>query len=161
MNREGRAIARIDPSSPHGIYRYDYASGAWVEINPAEGYLEPRADGLHVIYFDNARCPACRVYDLYWFPFVSLMGQMYDNANFYVVLCEWFARNCGSEKASRTFERYDVHASPTTMILYVSGGKVVATRRLEGVKRIDQLAEELERFLEEVRRGAPRPAGAP
>jgi len=137
---------RVDPSSPHGVYVYNPNDSKWVYVEFEGEVLAPKRDGVFVIYFDNAKCPACRVYDLYWFPFVTLLGSTYKNTYYIVVLCEWFARNCNSQRASNTFKHYDVHASPTTLLLCVKNGVVVDKEKLEGVKTMDKLASSIEEF---------------
>ncbi|MEM0355384.1 MAG: hypothetical protein QXT88_04820 [Desulfurococcaceae archaeon] len=134
----------VDPTLPHGIYIYDQHSDKWIKIS-INGFFKPALDGIYVIYFDNAKCGACRVYDLFWFPFVKLIGN-YRNVYYVITLCEWFARNCGEESAIETFKYYDVHASPTTMLLLVRNGNIFSKEKIEGIKRMHELSEIIENF---------------
>lgn len=149
--KPGDVFDKIEPNLPNGLYVFDFKNGKWVlkEING--DYFKPWEDGLYVVYFDNAKCPACRAYDNYWFPFVKLLGGAYEKAHFVIVLCNWFARECDSPIAKGSFQHYDVHASPTTLLLYVSGGEIRATEKVEGVKKMDELANVIESFLNKTR----------
>jgi len=142
---------KVDASTPHGVYIYDQGTGKWVYVEFEGEFFNPKRDGIYVIYFDNAKCPACRVYDIHWFPFVTLLGSTYRNTFFVIVLCEWFARNCSSQQASNTFKHYDIHASPTTLLLYVHNGVAVSSEKVEGVKTMDKLAKHIEEFAKKNR----------
>ena len=145
----GIELDKIEPDSPHGIYVYDFNKDKWV-LKMVEGNpVIPWSDGYYVIYFDNAKCPACRSYDNYWFPFVKLFGRMFSNVNFVVVLCDWFARECVSEAASGAFRKFDVHASPTTILLRVVNGEIREKKELSGVKKIDELLNIVSSFIAE------------
>jgi hypothetical protein len=148
----GTELDKIEPDSPHGIYVYDFNKDKWV-LKMVEGNpVIPWGDGYYVIYFDNAKCPACRSYDNYWFPFVKLFGRMFSNVNFVVVLCDWFARECVSEAASGAFRKFDVHASPTTILLRVVNGEIREKKELSGVKKIDELLNIVSSFIAETSR---------
>jgi hypothetical protein len=148
----GIELDKIEPDSPHGIYVYDFNKDKWV-LKMVEGNpVIPWSDGYYVIYFDNAKCPACRSYDNYWFPFVKLFGRMFSNVNFVVVLCDWFARECISEAASGAFRKFDVHASPTTILLRVVNGEIREKKELSGVKKIDELLNIVSSFIAETSR---------
>ncbi|MET1159871.1 MAG: hypothetical protein ABWW65_02820 [Thermoprotei archaeon] len=141
-----KSYEKVDIDNPHGIYLYDKNSSKWLYIDPGTEYFKPRMDGIYVVYFDNTRCPACRVYDIHWFPYVTLIGSNLENVYFVIVLCEWFARNCRSSIASNTFKHYDIHASPTTLLLYVKNGEIADQEKVEGVKTMDKLASIVEEF---------------
>jgi hypothetical protein len=148
----GIELDKIEPDSPHGIYVYDFNKDKWV-LKMVEGNpVIPWSDGYYIIYFDNAKCPACRSYDNYWFPFVKLFGRMFSNVNFVVVLCDWFARECISEAASGAFRKFDVHASPTTILLRVVNGEIREKKELSGVKKIDELLNIVSSFIAETSR---------
>jgi hypothetical protein len=148
----GTELDKIEPDSPHGVYVYDFNKDKWV-LKMVEGNpVIPWSDGYYVIYFDNAKCPACRSYDNYWFPFVKLFGRMFSNVNFVVVLCDWFARECVSEAASGAFRKFDVHASPTTILLRVVNGEIREKKELSGVKKIDELLNIVSSFIAETSR---------
>ncbi|MEM4482061.1 MAG: hypothetical protein QXK88_00015 [Desulfurococcaceae archaeon] len=139
--KEGLELEKIEPDSPHGIYVYDYGKERWILRQVAGGSQLPWGDGYYLVYFDNSRCPACRSYDSQWFPFVRIFGKLFKEFNFVVVLCDWFARECVSEAASSTFKKFDVHASPSTLIMHVKGGEIVEKQELSGVKKISELLE--------------------
>jgi len=144
----GLELDTIGVDSPNGIYVYDQARSKWVLKHVDGDYFKPWEDGVYVIYFDNTKCPACRAYDAYWYPFVKLFGPMFKNAHYIVILCDWFSRECDSSIARGSFEHYDIHASPTTLLLYVENTVVKANDRLEGVKRIDELVNAVSKFIE-------------
>jgi len=88
--REGLEVDQIEPDSPHGIYVYDFNKEKWILRQVSGEPQLPWGDGYYAIYFDNAKCPACRSYDNYWYPFVKLFGKLFSNVNYVVVLCDWF-----------------------------------------------------------------------
>jgi hypothetical protein len=127
--REAKVKRRVETTDPHGIYVY---TGEGWKLLRREGEpfrLGELGDGIYVVYFDNTRCPACRIYDREWYPFVE---KHRDEAHFVIVLCEWFARVCNSPAASRSFLEYRVRASPTTMFARVENGSVVEQVKREG-----------------------------
>lgn len=140
----------ISPESPNGIYVYDGKREKWVLKYLNGDFFQPWEDGLFVIYFDNAKCPACRAYDTYWYPFVKLIGPTFQNSHYVIILCDWFAKECDSEIARGSFQKYDVHASPTTLLMYSNSGKIILQDKLEGVKRMDELANSIQEFLDKV-----------
>ncbi|MEM4833282.1 MAG: hypothetical protein QW809_06285 [Sulfolobales archaeon] len=144
--KEGLVLERIEPDSPHGIYVYDFSTEKWVLKQVSGNPNLPWGDGYYLIYFDNARCPACRSYDNHWFPFVKIFGGMFKEFNYVVVLCDWFARECVSEAASSAFRKFDIHASPTTLILQVVNGQIVRKEEISGVKKLNELLEKVTEF---------------
>lgn len=145
--REGLELDKIEPDSPHGIYVYDFNKDKWVLKQVSGNSLLPWEDGYYLIYFDNSRCPACRSYDNHWFPFVKIFGRLFREFNFVVVLCDWFARECASEAASSTFKKFDIHASPSTMLMRVMRGEIVEKKEFSGVKKINELLEIVTTFV--------------
>jgi len=127
---------------------YDRDTDTWVLVRTEGDPFKPDKDGIYVIYFDNTKCPACRRYDPIWFSYVRKYSAKDPKLNFVIVLCEWFARNCKSEAASKTFREYDVHASPTTIFLYVKNGKSVYNEKYEGVLYEFELSMITEGFVE-------------
>lgn len=152
-NVESLELDMVRVDSPNGIYIYDKKKDKWVLIRTGGGYYIPEKDGIYVIYFDNTRCPACRMYDLSWYTYIRLFGKDLEDVNFVIVLCDWFARKCRSEAAKKTFEHYDIHASPTTVLLYVKNGKVVLEDKFEGAKKLDYLASKIDEFTRKARKG--------
>jgi len=140
-----KGYRRLDASTPHGVYVYDKGSGLWLPL-PAGGAFKPYRDGFYAVYFDNTRCPACRVYDAVWYAYVELVGRRIPDTEFVVVLCEWFSGRCGSRAAAESFREYGVRASPTTVLLRVEGGEIAGRRDLRGVRGVGELARELEEF---------------
>lgn len=147
--KEGLELEKIEPDSPHGIYVYDFNREKWVLKQVSGNPNLPWGNGYYMIYFDNTRCPACRAYDNYWFPFVKIFGKMFGEFNYVIVLCDWFARECVSEAASTAFKKFDVHASPTTIILYVENNEIKKKEEHSGVKKIDELLKIATDFVKE------------
>ncbi|MDK6028390.1 hypothetical protein QPL79_03310 [Ignisphaera sp. 4213-co] len=141
---------RLDSSSPHGIYFYDDRIGMWKLLRSDGGAFEPFEKGVYVIYFDNAKCSACRRYDEIWYPFVDKWIKEKDKGfKFVIVFCDWFARECRSSAAAETFKKFDVHASPTTIVLYVDNNNTVKYQeKYEGVMYEFELKLILEKFEE-------------
>lgn len=130
----------VGPASPNGIYYLDGSS--WKMLRSEGLPLHPgeKGDGIYIVYFDNTKCSACRRFDKEWFPFVK------DNAGkamFFIVLCDWFARDCSSKAASLSFMLNEVRASPTTIFFKVKNGEVIKQERVEGVVSKQKLEEML------------------
>lgn len=137
-------LKMVTETSPHGIYVYDKARGVWV-LKCTEGEeFKPWKDGYYVIYFDNTRCPACKIYDLVWYPYVNLIGRKLNDTEFVIILCEWFSRRCRSSAASKSFEKYNIHASPTTVLLKVENNVVVKREDIRGAKPLNTLIEKVD-----------------
>jgi len=120
------APRRLEPSSPHGVYVW--RGGRWA----AAGRGELDGDGLYFIYFSNSECGACRVFDEVWYPFVEMVSGR-SAARFLLVLCGWFTRDCSSEDAKSLFKEFDVHVSPTVVVLKRSNGRVEKLLKYEGL----------------------------
>ncbi|MCS7128368.1 MAG: hypothetical protein N3E36_04215 [Sulfolobales archaeon] len=133
----------VKADSPHGIYFFDKKLKEWALVKRDGGPISFEKDGFYVIYFDNAKCPACRIYDLFWYPFVETVGVNLESVEFIIVYCEWFARNCQSEAAASSFKEYEVKASPTTAFIEVRNGGVLKKELKSGVMRIEELAKKV------------------
>ncbi|MGB9726173.1 MAG: hypothetical protein ACPLZ8_05980 [Fervidicoccaceae archaeon] len=136
----------VGPTSPNGIYFLD--GDSWKLLRSEGLPLHPgeRGDGIYVFYFDNTKCPACRKFDTEWFPFVK------ENANkamYFIILCDWFARECSSKAASLTFMLHEVRASPTTIFFKVKNGEVRKQEKIEGVVSKQKLEEALAKIVKE------------
>ncbi|MDW8082184.1 MAG: hypothetical protein RMI56_00110 [Sulfolobales archaeon] len=130
----------VGPDCPHGLYIYDREKDVWILFSANVGDIfMPKVDGYYIIYFDNTRCSACRKYDLHWFPYVRQNYHRFPDHYFIIALCDWFARECKSPVASNTFTYYAVHASPTTILLYIKSGKEVYRESYDGYLKIDEL----------------------
>lgn len=151
---EARPYDRPGKDSPNGIYVYSPKAGKWMLVtgSDSDSPFTPASNGFFVIYFDNTKCPACRAYDDTWFPYVNERGpELWGRGfRFIIVLCDWFARECGSRAAAETFRKYEVRASPTTILEAVKGGKQVRLERYEGVLNAEELRLVVEEFPERV-----------
>jgi hypothetical protein len=134
--RKGEEVKILGKDSPHDIYLYDPEKDVWRLLLVNEDLWTPTDDGLYVIYFDNIRCPACRIYDVYWYDFVKKRPH---DAKYLIVLCSWFSLDCSSRAAARTFEEYGIHASPTTLFLCRKEGKTKFSKKYEGVLSTEEL----------------------
>ena len=139
-------LKRVNASSPHGIYVYDRAENVWVLKHVDGEEFKPWKDGFYVIYFDNTRCPACRIYDLVWYTYIDLVGRRLRDTEFVIILCEWFGKRCKSAAASKSFEKYDIHASPTTVLLKVVNNAIVKREDIRGAKPLDVLMKKIDSF---------------
>jgi len=137
-------IVKVD--SPHGIYRYDRTSREWVLIDKDGDGFKPYKDGFYIVYFDNTKCAACRIYDLFWYPFIETIGKDLEGIEYIIVLCEWFAKQCKSRSASNTFKEFDVHASPTTAFIEVRNLKIVRKELVRGVMKTEELINKTMEF---------------
>lgn len=145
----GQGLKIVNETSPNGIYIYNHDEGVWYLVKVDDGPFKPNKKGVYVMYFDNAKCSACRKYDSVWFPFIENNMRNKKNINFIIILCNWFARECNSKAAAESFKHYDVHASPTTVILYADeNGEVRYHEKYEGVLYEFELKLVLENFEE-------------
>lgn len=142
------------PGSPNAIYVFDGRRRVWNILRKAgEPFrLGELGNGLYIVYFDNLYCPACRSQDHHIYKLVLKYGSRGD-VFFVIVVCDWFADNCKSEAASKTFREYKVTASPTLIIAMVSNGGVVE-ERLEGVRTDSAIEYYIKKFLESSQHGA-------
>lgn len=142
----------VGANAPHGIYMYDKKRGKWLLIKRSGGHYTPEKTGIHVIYFDNASCPACRVYDITWYTYIEMIGRKLDKTYFIIILCDWFAERCGSEAAKKSFQHYNIHASPTTLLLYIENGETIYSEKIEGARTLDYLALKIDEFMRKARK---------
>jgi hypothetical protein len=111
-------------------------------------------DGFYFIYFSNSECGACRVFDDVWYPFVEMLAGK-AAARFIIVLCGWFTRDCSSEDAKSLFKEFDVHVSPTVIVLKRSNGKVEKLLKYEGLTSALTLTFAYANVLAEKREAQP------
>lgn len=147
-------LKEVTSESPQGIYIYDRNSDEWVLTLTDGNVFKPVVDGYYIIYFDNAKCHACRSFDGDWFPYIRGSAKKLERHYFVVILCEWFARKCSSEAASRSFKEYEVHASPTIYLIYLKDGKILYKEKYEGklnslelVKVVEGFSSRVEKFM--------------
>jgi len=145
-----KTFRKIGTDSPHGIYVYKAKEQVWELIRVDGEAFKPWEKGVYVIYFDNTKCPACRRYDDIWFPFVEKwINERKDSTKFVIILCDWFARECKSQAASESFKKFEIHASPTTIVLYADdSGEIKYQEKYEGVLYEFELKLILEGFEE-------------
>ena len=124
----------ITDDDPDGLYLYE--NGGWVRKGKA--YFD---EGIHVVYFDNKECFACRLFDLIWFPFVKM--EKIKDVKFWVVVCSWFDKKCGDQTAKNLFKNYIIKASPTVLI--IKNGVVV--EKLRGILKIEELEAHIEKAI--------------
>ena len=117
---------RLEPSSSHGVYVWSDRRWIAADRSAIDG------DGFYFIYFSNSECGACRVFDDVWYPFVEMVSER-SAARFIIVLCGWFTRDCSSEDAKSLFKEFDVHVSPTVIVLKRSNGKIEKLLKYEGL----------------------------
>ncbi|WFO75095.1 hypothetical protein J4526_08485 [Desulfurococcaceae archaeon MEX13E-LK6-19] len=141
-----KRVKIVDVKSPHGVYVYNKKDKLWDLVMVDGEAFKPWKDGYWIIYFDNTRCPACRIYDFSWYVYVETIGRTMDDTEFVIILCDWFARECKSEAAKKSFEEYDIHASPTTILMKVSNGKIEKMERVRGAKNLGELIEIINKF---------------
>ncbi len=143
-------LKEVTSESPQGIYVYDRDVDEWVLVLTDGDAFKPVVDGYYVIYFDNAKCHACRTFDGSWFPYIRNNAKKLEGHYFLVVLCEWFARRCSSEAAGKSFKEYEIHASPTTYLMYSKDGKIVYKEKYEGRLNTSELVRVVEGFSSRV-----------
>lgn len=149
MGNVQQVFKTVNADMPNGIYIYNKERNGWQLIRIDGEVFKPERKGVYVIYFDNTKCSACRKYDTIWFPFINNNAQNLKQYNFVIILCNWFARDCNSKAAAETFKQFDVHASPTTVVLYVDdNGEVRYQEKYEGVLYEFELKLILEGFEE-------------
>ncbi|MEB3773824.1 MAG: thioredoxin family protein [Desulfurococcales archaeon] len=140
-------MARPGPGMPHGIYKL--SDGTWILYRREGGPLKPgeAGDGTYIIYFYNIRCPACRMFSPQWSIFAETMApKLGENIHLFVVLCDWFSRDCDSPAAAETFNTLDIDSSPTVVIMKVEGGKVIDSITLPGYRRAEELFKIAKRY---------------
>jgi len=134
----------VTADCPHGVYVYNKNTGIWELVG--EDYT--MHDGYYVMYFDNTYCPACRIFDFSWYIMIETLGKEYDKITFIIVHCGWFTKSCESKIAREFFKKFDIHSSPTILLLRIKNGEVVRKERMKGSEAIEYLAERIEQFME-------------
>ncbi len=71
--------------------------------------------GVYAIYFDNVKCPFCRIFDAVWESL--LRDEDLKGIKFVTVVCTYFHKKCSDETAKQMYMRFKVTRSPT-VILY-------------------------------------------
>jgi len=137
----------VGPESKNGIYVYNKEEKLWELVIVDGNEFKPWKDGYYVIYFDNTRCPACRIYDLSWYVYIETIGRTLDNTEFVIILCNWFSGDCDSEAASKSFKEYGIKASPTTVLLEVRNGEIVRRENIRGAKDLGTLIDIINKFI--------------
>ena len=138
-DKTGVVVKEISPDISHGIYLFDINKRAWIRLEESDQHLEPKEDGVYVVYFNNTKCPACRVFDIIWNIFVSNAKD--TSIKYYSIVCKWFTHECESKSAKESFKKYNVKSSPTVLIWKVRSGSIVFTEKIEGVTTPTKLAE--------------------
>ncbi|AFZ70527.1 hypothetical protein Calag_0785 [Caldisphaera lagunensis DSM 15908] len=123
----------------NGFYFFDPKSFKWVIIACDETNLNYFHDGVNIIYFSNNLCPACKIFNLIWYPFVNNFSKT-KNTYFYVFVCEWFTEFCNSDCSRKGFIYFKIKASPTVVIIIKHKDKIVK-KVIEGNVGIDILNE--------------------
>lgn len=123
------------PGSENGIYVYDPSKSSWILLRKDGDpfRIGELGDGTYVVYFDNLFCPACRIQDQHIYRLIVRKGNE-NSSKFVIIMCNWFANNCSSSAAAKSFEAFKVSASPTILVAKVNGGSV-KMERLEGVRK--------------------------
>lgn len=116
---------------------YIYENGNWVQKSQ-----EDFTEGIHIVYFNNRDCFACKVFDSTWSEFVKLPDL--SGVRFWMVVCTWFSKKCSNERAKWLFENYQIKSSPTTLI--IRDGVILET--IKGSLSLDELKERVKKVLE-------------
>jgi len=109
----------------NGLYFFDSSTLNWLPLACEEVNLNLFFDGVNFVYFSNNFCPACRLFNLVWYPFVEEKFSKKDNIYFYVALCNWFTENCDSSCARSAFLYFNIKASPTIVIIIKLKDKII------------------------------------
>jgi len=104
--------------------------GVYAYVN---GALEPMAsfeipDGKVAIYFDNIKCPFCKVFNVIWAMLVE--DKDLSDVKFLRVVCTYFERECTHPEAKKAFAEFGVKRSPFVLLLVKKDGKIVAKEEL-------------------------------
>jgi len=136
------------PGSPHGIYYYDVDRKQWVLVRQKGESLRlgEKGDGLYVVYFNNAKCAACRAFTPQWDATLEMVTKKLGRIHAFVVLCDWFQGECSSEAAASSFREFDVSSSPTVVVARVSNGSVEESTNLPGFMRADELFKIIKKY---------------
>ncbi len=149
MSVKALKASRLGRGSTNGVYRFSFSERLWVILSEDVKPLVP-PERYAVLYFDNTLCPVCRVYDESWYPFIESSSKDLMDMGIapYIVLCDWFTQQCYSAKAALTFINYEVHASPTTIVMATRDGKVTYMEKYEGALSERDLREIVLKFPE-------------
>jgi len=93
---------------------YEYVDGKPVKVDSLSF-----CDGRYAVFFDNRKCPFCRIFDVMWD--VLLKDASFKDVKFVKVVCSYFASECSNEAAKRAYIEHEVWKSPTVMLVEVNG----------------------------------------
>lgn len=94
-----------------GIYEY-------IDGRPQRTSSLTLGNGRYIIFFDNRKCPFCRIFDVMWD--VLLRDPQLKGVKFLKVVCSYFASDCTNEEAKKAYMEYEVWKSPTVMLVEVT-----------------------------------------
>jgi hypothetical protein len=78
-------------------------------------------NGKYIVFFDNRKCPFCRIFDVMWDLLVK--DQMLSDIKFVKVVCSYFASDCVNEEAKKAYTEHEIWKSPTVMLVEVTNSE--------------------------------------
>lgn len=76
-------------------------------------------EGKYIVFFDNRKCPFCRIFDVLWEVLLKDLGT--KNIKFIKIVCSYFASECSNEEAKKFYVEYEIWKSPSIMLINASG----------------------------------------
>ncbi|MEB3765437.1 MAG: thioredoxin family protein [Desulfurococcales archaeon] len=123
----------------HGIYIYN--GKGWTRISG----IKDVPDGASILYFSNARCPACKEFNKTW---NDMTKELQEKVSLVVVLCGWFEEDCSSREAAKLFDTMAVFGTPTIVSVCKKNGEIVSVSVHPGFKSPEELRDIVQRHLE-------------
>lgn len=127
----------------HGIFIFNKNKCIWEPIKVRQ-YWTPEKDGIYLLVFMQEWCGACHVYE----PTFSKYVLEHMNSKItYVAICLGKGWKPG-DSVEKTFYRWGIKATPTTILVKVENGKTSRTSIFEGVMSYEKLDNFIKKFLE-------------
>ncbi len=83
-----------------------------------------------IIYFDNLKCPFCKVFDVVWEMLVDDEKIKEKGIKMIRIVCTFFENNCRNPSSKNAFREYRITRSPSLLLLKQQDNKVVEKKEL-------------------------------
>lgn len=135
--------ANVSVPLKHGIFIFNKYKCTWEPIE-AKQYWTPKKDGVYLLVFMQEWCGACHAYKPIFSKYVL---EHISNEITYVAICLGEGWKPG-DSIEKTFYRWSIRATPTTILVKIENGKISKTSIFEGVMSYEKLDNFIKKFLE-------------
>ncbi|RLG88373.1 MAG: hypothetical protein DRO15_02995 [Thermoprotei archaeon] len=127
----------------HGVFIFNKNECAWESVK-VEKYWVPEKDGIYLLVFMQEWCGACHMYEPIFNKYV--LDHVSSEITF-VTICLGKGWKPG-DSIEKTFYKWNIRYTPTTIIVEVENGKTSRISIFEGVMSYERLDNFIKKFLE-------------